>query len=30
LVVDMDRPFEGFISISSQPMEDVLALINAP
>ena len=30
LVVDMDRPFEGFISISSQPMEDALALINAP
>jgi hypothetical protein len=30
LVADMDRPFEGLISISSQPMEDALALINAP
>jgi hypothetical protein len=30
LVADMGRPFAGFITISSQPMEDALALINGP
>ena len=30
LVADMDRPFEGFIAISPQPMEQALAIINAP
>ena len=30
LVADMDRPFEGFITISSQPLQDGLAVIMSP
>jgi hypothetical protein len=30
LVVDMDKPFEGFISISPQPMQEALARIITP
>jgi hypothetical protein len=30
LIVDMDLPFEGMITVSAEPMQDALAKMNAP
>ena len=30
LIVDLDKPFKGFITVSPEPMLDALAEISAP